>query len=174
MNRREHRINQEIRAPRVRVVGSEDENDNGVLSLRDALDLADDKGVDVVEINPKPDPPIVRLIEYSKFKYEEEKRKKRLKDGQDTVKMKEIRFGPNTDEHDFNFKLKHAEKFLDEGNKVKAFVFFRGRSIIYTDRGKKLLLEFAQALEERAKVEMLPKLEGKRMYLILSPKKGKK
>lgn len=156
------------------MVGSEDENDNGVLSLRDALDLADDKGVDVVEINPKPDPPIVRLIEYSKFKYEEEKRKKRLKDGQDTVKMKEIRFGPNTDEHDFNFKLKHAEKFLDEGNKVKAFVFFRGRSIIYTDRGKKLLLEFAQALEERAKVEMLPKLEGKRMYLILSPKKGKK
>jgi translation initiation factor IF-3 len=144
------------------------------MSLRQALDLAEDKEMDVVEINGKMDPPIVRIIEYTKFKYEEEKRKKRLKKNQDVVKMKEIRFGPNTDQHDFDFKLKHAEKFLDEGNKVKAFVHFRGRSIIYTDRGKQLLLEFADALEEKAKVEMLPKLEGKRMYLVLSPKKEKK
>lgn len=149
----------------------EEEDDNGIMSLRDAIDIADEGGMDVVEINANTDPPIVRIIEYSKFKYEQEKRAKERKKNQHVVQMKEIRFGPNTDQHDFDFKLKHAEKFLEEGNKVKAFVHFRGRSIIYTDRGKKLLLEFAQALEELAKVEMLPKLEGKRMYLVLSPKK---
>lgn len=152
----------------------ETEDDNGIMSLRDAIDIADEGGMDVVEINANTDPPIVRIIEYSKFKYEQEKRAKERKKNQKVVQMKEIRFGPNTDEHDFNFKLKHAEKFLEDGNKVKAFVHFRGRSIIYTDRGKKLLLEFAQALEELAKVEMLPKLEGKRMYLVLSPKKMSK
>jgi translation initiation factor IF-3 len=149
----------------------EEESENGVMTLREALDIADERGMDVVEINPNIDPPIVRIIEYSKFKYEQEKKDRERKKNQHVVQMKEIRFGPNTDEHDFNFKMKHAEKFLEEGNKVKAFVHFRGRSIIYTDRGTKLLLEFAQALEEVGKVESMPKLEGKRMYLVLSPKK---
>lgn len=154
----------------MRVVGQEDESQNGIMSTRKALAIAEEKGLDLVEIAGHQDPPIVRIIEYSKFAYEQKKREKENKSKQHVVQMKEIRFGPSTDEHDFNFKLKHAEKFLSEGNKVKAYVHFRGRSIIYTDRGKKLLLEFAQALEEHGKVEMLPKLEGKRMYLILAPK----
>lgn len=172
--RREHRINQEIDVPRVRVVGMENEDENGVMTLRDALRIGEETGADVVEINGTIDPPIVRIIEYAKFRYELKKREKEKKAKQHIVLMKEIRFGPNTDEHDFNFKLKHAEKFLQEGNKVKAYVHFRGRAIVYTDRGKKLLLEFAEALDSEAKVEMLPKLEGKRMYLILAPKNAPK
>ncbi|HHG84074.1 MAG TPA: translation initiation factor IF-3 [Bacteroidetes bacterium] len=173
-HRRLHRINHEIQSSQVRVVGSEEETESGVMSTRVALGMAEEKGMDLVEINANMDPPICRIIEYSKFKYEQSKRDKEKKKKQHVVQMKEIRFGPNTDEHDFNFKLKHAEKFLEDGNKVKAFVHFRGRSIIYTDRGKKLLLEFAQALEELGRVEMLPKLEGKRMYLILAPKSAPK
>lgn len=147
---------------------------NGVMETRRALYLAEQAGVDLVEINANADPPIVQIIEYTKFRYEQKKREKERKSNQVVVQMKEIRFGPNTDEHDFNFKLNHAKEFLEKGNKVKAYVHFRGRSIIYTDRGKKLLLEFAQELEDYGKVEMLPKLEGKRMFLILQPKQLKK
>lgn len=173
--RREHRINDEITARQVRVVGSEEEGETGVMDTRKALAIAREEGLDLVEISGKQDPPIVRIIEYSKFRYELKKRKKENEAKQHKVQLKEIRFGPNTDEHDFNFKVKHAQKFLEEGNKVKAFVHFRGRAIVYTDRGKKLLLEFAQALEEFGKPEMMPKLEGKRMYLIMTPKlAGKK
>ena len=158
----------------VRVVRAEDESMNGVMETRRALYLAEQAGVDLVEINANADPPIVQIIEYTKFRYEQKKREKERKSNQVVVQMKEIRFGPNTDEHDFNFKLNHAKEFLEKGNKVKAYVHFRGRSIIYTDRGKKLLLEFAQELEDYGKVEMLPKLEGKRMFLILQPKQLKK
>jgi translation initiation factor IF-3 len=158
----------------VRVVGMENEEENGVMTLREALRIGEEIGADVVEINGTIDPPIVRIIEYTKFKYELKKREKEKKSKQHIVLMKEIRFGPNTDEHDFNFKVKHAENFLKEGNKVKAYVHFRGRTIVYTDRGKKLLLEFAEALDHEGKVEMLPKLEGKRMYLIIAPKNAPK
>lgn len=127
-----------------------------------------------MEIAPNTNPPVCRIIEYSKFAYELKKQQKANKENQTVVQMKEIRFGPNTDEHDFDFKLKHARKFLEDGNKVKAYVHFRGRSIIYSDRGKALLLRFAQELEEISKPEMMPKLEGKRMFLILGPKKSKK
>lgn len=148
----------------------ENESDNGVMPTQEALRIAQDEGLDLVEIVANQDPPIVRIIEYSKFMYEKKKREKENKAKQHVVQMKEIRFGPNTDEHDFNFKTKHARKFLEDGNKVKAYVHFRGRSIVYTDRGKKVLLEFAQELEDVGKVEMLPKLEGKRMYIMLAPK----
>ncbi len=154
----------------VRLVKSGEEGMDGLVETRQALALAESLGVDLVEINGRVDPPIVQMIEYSKFRYEQKKREKEKKSNQAVVQMKEIRFGPNTDEHDFNFKLKHAQEFLEKGNKVKAFVHFRGRSIVYTDRGKKLLLDFALALEDYGKVEMLPKLEGKRMFLILQPK----
>lgn len=127
--------------------------------------------MDLVEMDAAQDPPICRIIEYTKFKYEQSKREKEKKKKQHIVEMKEIRFGPNTDSHDFNFKLNHARKFLEEGNKVKAFVHFRGRSIVYTDRGKVLLLEFADELSDIGKVEMLPS-QGKRMYIILTPKAG--
>ena len=143
---------------------------DGVIDTRRALAYAENLGVDLVEINGRVDPPIVQVIEYSKFRYEQKKREKEKKANQTVIQMKEIRFGPNTDDHDFEFKLKHAQEFLEKGNKVKAFVHFRGRSIIYTDRGKKLLLDFALKLEDYGKVEMLPKLEGKRMFLILAPK----
>lgn len=173
-NKRLHRINHEINSQMVRVVRAEDESMNGVMETRRALYLAEQAGVDLVEINGRAEPPIVQMIEYTKFRYEQKKREKERKANQVVVQMKEIRFGPNTDEHDFKFKLNHAKEFLEKGNKVKAYVHFRGRSIIYTDRGKKLLLEFAQELEEFGKVEMMPKLEGKRMFLILTPKHLKK
>lgn len=140
------------------------------MDLRRAMAIANELGVDLVEINAKARPPIVQIIEYTKFRYEQKKRQKERKANQAVVQMKEIRFGPNTDEHDFNFKLNHAKDFLEKGFKVKAYVHFRGRTIIYTDRGKKLLLEFIQALEDHGKVEMLPRLEGKRMFIILQPK----
>lgn len=143
---------------------------NGVMPTYKALRLAEEAGMDLVEIVANQRPPVCRIIEYSKFIYEQKKRAKENKAKQATVQMKEIRFGPNTDDHDFDFKVKHATKFLQDGNKVKAYVHFRGRTIIYSDRGKALLLRFAQALEALSKVEMLPKLEGKRMYIMLSPK----
>jgi translation initiation factor IF-3 len=164
-----YRINGRILASEVRIVGMEDEASNGVLSLDEALRLAEQAGLDLVEIAPNAVPPVCRITEYTKFKYEQKKRDKENKSKQHVVVVKEIRFGPNTDEHDFNFKVKHAQKFLKDGNKVKAYVHFYGRTIVYKERGEKLLLEFAVALEELAKVEMLPKLEGKRMYILLTP-----
>ena len=167
-----HKINEEIEAPTVRVVGNKDESINGVMPTPRALSLAVEMEVDLVEIVANQEVPIVRMIEYSKFKYELKKKERETKAKQHVTTMKEIRFGPNTDEHDFNFKLKHAQKFLQEGNKVRAYVHFHGRSIVYKDRGKKVLLEFAQNLEEIAKVEQLPKMEGKRMHIILTPRPG--
>ncbi len=152
----------------MRVVGEEVEGGSAVMSTRDAIRLADEKNLDLVEISPKADPPVVRITDYQKFLYQQKKKAKE-------VVIKEIRFGPQTDEHDYNFKLKHAENFLKEGSKVKAYVFFRGRSIVFKEQGEILLLKFATALEELAKVEMMPKLEGKRMTMMLAPKqKGPK
>lgn len=164
-----YRINEDIQAQEVRIVGLDDEDRNGVYSLEVARQMAMEAKKDLVEIAPNAQPPVCRIVEYTKFKYEQKKREKENKSKQHVVVVKEIRFGPNTDEHDFNFKLKHAEKFLKEGNKVKAYVHFYGRTIVYKERGEKLLLEFAVALENLAKVEMLPKLEGKRMYILLAP-----
>jgi len=135
--------------------------------------MADDLGLDLVEISPKADPPVCRIVDYSKFLYQQKKKQKEMKAKSVKVVVKEIRFGPNTDEHDFNFKLKHAQKFLEEGAKVKAFVFFKGRSILFKDKGEILLLRFAQELEEIGKVEQMPRLEGKRMTMFLTPKKKK-
>jgi translation initiation factor IF-3 len=132
------------------------------------------QNLDLVEISPNADPPVCKIVDYSKFKYEQKKRQKELKSKAQKVVVKEIRFGPNTDEHDFEFKLKHAQNFLKEGSKVRAYVQFVGRSIVFKERGEILLLKFAQALEEAAKVDELPKLEGKRMFLMLSPKAPKK
>mgnify|MGYP001000914612 FL=1 len=136
--------------------------------------MADALELDLVEISPKADPPVCRIIDYQKFLYQQRKKQKELKQKTVQVSVKEIRFGPNTDEHDYNFKLKHAEKFLKDGDKVKAFVFFKGRSILFKDKGEILLLRFAQELEEVGKVEQLPKLEGKRMTMFIAPKTKKK
>lgn len=148
-------------------------SDNGaeVMPTRQALDLARQQGVDLVEISPNAQPPVCRIIDYSKFLYQQKKRQKEMKQKQTKVEVKEIRFGPQTDDHDYNFKLKHAKGFLEEGNKVRAYVFFRGRSILFKEQGEVLLLRFANDLEEYAKVEQLPKLEGKKMFLYLAPKK---
>jgi translation initiation factor IF-3 len=145
-----------------------------VYPLDKALELAKEQGLDLVEISPKAVPPVCKIIDYSKFKYEQKKKQKEISAKAHKTVLKEIRFGPNTDDHDFNFKLKHAMNFLEEGNKVKAYVHFVGRTIVFKERGEILLLKFAQALEEYAKVEQLPKLEGKRMFLMLSPKAQKK
>ncbi len=137
--------------------------------------MAAEEGLDLVEISPKADPPVCKIIDYSKFKYEQKKKQKEIKAKAQKTVIKEIRFGPNTDDHDFNFKLKHAIKFLQDGAKIKAYVHFVGRTIVFKERGEILLLKFAQALEEYGKVEQLPKLERKRMYVILAPKpKSKK
>lgn len=135
--------------------------------------MAEGENLDLVEISPKADPPVCKIIDYSKFKYEQKKKQKEIKAKAQKTVIKEIRFGPNTDDHDFNFKLKHAIKFLTEGAKIKAYVHFVGRTIVFKERGEILLLKFAQALEEYGKVEMLPKLERKRMYVILAPKAKK-
>jgi len=164
-----YKINEDISVAEVRIIGFDDESKNKVYSIGEARALAEAEKKDLVEVAPNAIPPVCRIVEYTKFKYEQKKREKDNKSKQHVVVVKEIRFGPNTDEHDFNFKLKHAEKFLKEGNKVKAYVHFYGRTIVYKERGEKLLLEFAVALEELAKVEMMPKLEGKRMYILLSP-----
>jgi translation initiation factor IF-3 len=153
----------------VRLVG--DNVESAVMSVRDALSLAKELELDLVEISPKADPPVCRIIEYKKFLYDQKKKQKEMKAKQQKVVVKEIRFGPNTDDHDFNFKLKHAKKFLEEGSKLKAYVFFRGRTIVFKERGEILLLKFAQELEEYGTVEQLPKLEGKRMTVLFNPKK---
>lgn len=135
--------------------------------------MAEQEGLDLVEISPKADPPVCKIIDYKKFLYDQKKKQKEMKAKAQKVVVKEIRFGPNTDDHDFNFKLKHAEKFIEEGAKVKAYVFFKGRSILFKDKGEILLLKLAQSLEELATVESMPKLEGKRMIMMLAPKKKK-
>lgn len=167
-----YKINSRILATEVRLVGENVEV--GVYSLTQALDLSKEQGLDLVEISPKAVPPVCKIVDYSKFKYDQKKKQKEIKSKATKTVVKEIRFGPNTDDHDFNFKLKHAINFLQDGAKVKAYVHFRGRTIVYKERGEILLLKFAQALEEYAKVEQLPKLEGKRMFLFLSPKAMKK
>lgn len=146
-----------------------------VYPVREALKIAQEQGLDLVEISPNADPPVCKVVDYSKFKYEQKKKQKEIKSKAIKVVVKEIRFGPNTEEHDFNFKLKHAANFLQEGAKVKATVFFPGRTIVYKERGEILLLKFAQGLEEVGKVEQMPKLEGKRMSMFIQPKgKGAK
>ncbi len=165
-----YRVNERITAPRVRVVGENIKVD--VYPIQVAIKLAMEQGLDLVEISPNADPPVCKVIDYSKFKYEQKKKQKEIKSNAQNTVVKEIRFGPNTDEHDFNFKVKHAVNFLKEGAKVKSYVHFAGRSIVYKERGEILLLKFAQALEEVGKVEQLPKLEGKRMYMMVTPKPG--
>ena len=163
-----YNVNERIRAPKVRLVGENVEQ--GVYDTRAAIDIAKSQDLDLVEISPNADPPVCKVIDYSKFKYEQKKKQKELKAKAHKVVVKEIRFGPNTDDHDFDFKLKHAINFLKEGAKVKAYVHFVGRTIVYKERGEIILLKFAQSLEEYAKVEDLPRLEGKRMSIMLSPK----
>jgi len=157
----------------VRVVGENIKNP-GIYSKEDALRIADELELDLVEISPNADPPVCKVIDYQKFLYQQKKKHKELKAKTTKVVVKEIRFGPHTDEHDYNFKLKHAIKFLEDGAKVKAYVFFKGRTIVYKEDGEILLLRLAQDLEDYAKVEQLPRLEGKRMIIILSPKPIKK
>ena len=165
----QYRVNEQIRVREVRVVG---ESGSTVMPTREALDMARQQGVDLVEISPNANPPVCRLIDYSKFLYQQKKRAKEMKAKQVKVEVKEIRFGPQTDEHDYQFKLKHAKEFLEDGNKVRAYVFFRGRSILFKEQGEVLLLRFANDLEEVAKVEGMPSLEGKKMFLYLAPKKA--
>ena len=150
-----------------------DNVETGIYPIRKAREIAQDLGLDLVEISPKAKPPVCKIIEYKKFLYEQKKREKALKSKATKVVIKEIRFGPNTDEHDFEFKKKHAIKFLDSGAKLKAYVFFKGRSIVFKDQGQILLLRLAQALEEYGTVEQMPKLEGKRMIMFIAPKKKK-
>ena len=164
-----HRINEKITAHEIRLVG--DNVEVGVYNLNKALSVAREMELDLVEISPKASPPVCKILEYKKFLYEQKKREKALKSKATKVIIKEIRFGPQTDEHDYEFKKKHAIKFLSEGAKLKAFVFFKGRSIVFKEQGQILLLRLAQDLEEHGKVEQLPKLEGKRMIMFITPKK---
>ena len=165
-----HRINERIRVPEVRLVG---ENvTEGVYPTREAMRIADELELDLVEIAPMAKPPVCKITDYQKFVYQQNKKQKEQKANSVKVTVKEIRFGPQTDEHDYNFKLKHAKNFLSEGSKVKAFVFFRGRSILFKEQGEVLLLRFANELEDYAKVEHMPIMEGKRMSIMLTPKKA--
>ena len=166
----QYRVNGQIRAREVRIVG--DDVESVVMPTSKALQMAEQKGLDLVEISPNAQPPVCRMIDYSKFLYQQKKRQKELKAKQVKVEVKEIRFGPQTDEHDYNFKLKHAKEFLSDGDKVKAYVFFRGRSILFKEQGEVLLLRFANDLEEYGKVEQMPVLEGKRMIIFIAPKKS--
>lgn len=167
------RINGEITAPQVRLVGDNIE-EQGVYPISQARRLADDLGLDLVEISAKADPPVCKIIDYQKYLYQQKKKAKEMKSNSAKVVIKEIRFGPNTDEHDFQFKLKHAMEFLQEGSKVKASVFFKGRSILYSEQGEKLLLRFAVELEDYGRAEQMPKLEGKRMMMMITPIPKKK
>ena len=164
----QYRANEQIRVREVRIVG---EDGSEVVPTRKALDMARQQGVDLVEISPNAQPPVCRLVDYSKFLYQQKKHQKEMKQKQIKVEVKEIRFGPQTDEHDYQFKLKHAQEFLNAGNKVRAYVFFRGRSILFKEQGEVLLLRFANDLEGYGKVEQMPKLEGKKMFLYMAPKK---
>lgn len=162
-------INERIRAREVRLVG--DNVETGIYSIQEALRIADEQGLDLIEISPNAAPPVCKILDYQKFLYQQKKRQKEQKAKSTKVVVKEIRFGPQTDDHDYNFKLKHAMSFLQEGSKVKAYVFFKGRSILFKEQGEVLLLRFANDLEDYGKVEQLPVLEGKRMIIMLSPKK---
>lgn len=164
----QYRANEQIRVREVRIVG---EDESEVVPTRKALEMARQQGLDLVEISPNAQPPVCRLVDYSKFLYQQKKHQKEMKQKQLKVEVKEIRFGPQTDEHDYQFKLKHAQEFLNEGNKVRAYVFFRGRSILFKEQGEVLLLRFANDLEGFGKVEQMPKLEGKKMFLYIAPKK---
>ena len=166
-----NRINDAIRGvDEVRLVG--DNVEQGIYSFREAMRIADDLNLDLVEISPSAVPPVCRVIDYQKFLYQKKRKEKEQKQKTKKIEVKEIRFGPQTDDHDYNFKLRHAQEFLKDGNKVKAYVFFRGRSIVFKEQGELLLARFANDLEEFGKPEALPKLEGKRMILMLAPKKG--
>ncbi|MCD7971201.1 MAG: translation initiation factor IF-3 [Candidatus Azobacteroides sp.] len=165
----QYRINHRIRAKEVRLVG--DNVENGVYPIEEAIKIADNLGLDLVEISPNAVPPVCRITDYQKFLYQQKKKQKEQKAKNTKIVVKEIRFGPQTDDHDYNFKLKHAKSFLEEGAKVKAYVFFKGRSILFKQQGEVLLLRFANDLEDYAKVDQLPQLEGKRMIIMLSPKK---
>lgn len=169
--KQQYRVNEQIHVREVRVVG--DDIESTVMSTREAIQLAEEKGLDLVEISPNAAPPVCRIIDYSKFLYQQKKRQKEMKAKQVKIEVKEIRFGPQTDDHDYNFKLKYAKEFLSEGNKVKAYVFFKGRSILFKEQGEVLLLRFANDLEDYGKVEQMPVLEGKRMTIFLAPKKAK-
>ena len=164
-------INDEIRSPRVRVVG--DNVEQGIYSLSEARRMAEEQELDLVQITSAVDPPVCKIIDYQKFVYQQKKKAKEQKSNASKVVIKEIRFGPQTDEHDYQFKLNHAKSFLQEGSKVKAYVFFRGRSILFSEQGEKLLLRFAVDLEEFGKAEQMPKLEGKRMLMMIAPIKKK-
>ena len=166
----QYRINERIRVREFRLVG--DNVEQGVYPIFQALKIAEEQGLDLVEISPNAEPPVCRVIDYQKFLYQQKKRQKEQKAKSVKIVVKEIRFGPQTDDHDYNFKLKHAKGFLEEGSKVKAYVFFKGRSILFKEQGEVLLLRFANDLEEYGKVEQMPVLEGKRMIIMLSPKKG--
>ncbi len=166
------RINEEIRSPKVRVVG-ENVPEQGIYPLAEALKMAVEQELDLVEISPNADPPVCKIIDYQKFLYQQKKKAKEMKANASKIVIKEIRFGPQTDEHDFQFKLKHAKEFLADGAKVKAYVFFKGRSILFSEQGEKLLLRFAVELEEFGKAEQMPRLEGKRMIMMLAPVKKK-
>ena len=166
-----NRINDAIRGvDEVRLVG--DNVEQGIYSFREAMRIADEQNLDLVEISPSAVPPVCRVIDYQKFLYQKKRKEKEQKQNSKKIEVKEIRFGPQTDEHDYNFKLRHAQEFLKDGNKVKAYVFFRGRSIVFKEQGELLLARFANDLEEFGKPEAMPKLEGKRMIMMLAPKKG--
>ncbi|AUC75930.1 translation initiation factor IF-3 [Olleya sp. Bg11-27] len=165
----QHNINGKVRAEKVRLVGENVEV--GIYTTKEAREFAREQELDLVEISPKADPPVCKIMDYKKFLYEQKKREKALKSKATKVVIKEIRFGPQTDDHDYEFKKKHAEKFLKEGAKLKAFVFFKGRSIVFKEQGQILLLRLAQDLEEIGKVEQMPRLEGKRMTMFIAPKK---
>jgi translation initiation factor IF-3 len=170
-NQPAHKINNRITAKVVRVVGEEIEPK--IMSIQDALSLADEMELDLVEISPNADPPVCKIIDYQKFLYQQKKKQKEIKAKTAKIVVKEIRFGPNTDDHDYNFKLRHAIRFLEDGAKVRAYVFFKGRSILFKEQGEVLLLRLANDLEEYGKVDQLPRLEGKRMIISISPKKKK-
>jgi translation initiation factor IF-3 len=167
------RINNEITAKEVRVIGENLENP-GIYPIAVALSMAEKQNMDLVEISPNADPPVCRIVDFQKYQYQQKKRLKELKDKTVKTELKEIRFGPNTDEHDYQFKLKHARNFLEAGDKVKALVFFKGRSILFSQQGEILLLRLANDLEDVGKIEFMPKLEGKRMTIIIIPKPKKK
>ena len=168
--KQQYRVNEQIRVREVRIVGEGIEST--VVPTHKAIQMAEQRGVDLVEISPNAEPPVCRLIDYSKFIYQQKKKQKEMKAKQSVVNVKEIRFGPQTDDHDYNFKLKHAIGFLSDGDKVKAYVFFKGRSILFKEQGEVLLLRFAADLEEYGKVESMPVLEGKRMTMFIAPKKS--
>lgn len=166
-----HRLNRDIRVPNIRLVGENVEP--GIFDTRKALQLAEELGLDLVEISPKADPPVCRIVDYNKFLYEKKKKEKEIKAKATKTVIKEVRFTPNTDDHDFEFKTKHAENFLKEGAKVKAYVQFKGRGILFQERGELMLLKFAERLAELGVLEQMPKLEGRRMIAFLAPKPKK-